>query len=764
MQNLNFYIIPFGSSTQVLIPNPDNWQELLLELSYENDAPETVLDSTKLIFKGANAAIMDQWLESGLSGGPSIFVGIPLQIQVCNSNDVVFDGIIDLTDPDTKFTCDIVTVKIRDWRVDMVTEEFSSVTYAYLAAPVSLGGAGVINPTPTTSGGDYVVIPYQRNDVPDGIEFVTTGLAIYSIMNLLENAFDTLTGLVGGVAAAVAAGAGILSTAAVALDILELIFEMAYFAFLILCIVDLLELMAGYLVAPVLTKFGMYARTLLQKACDYFGVGFSSSILNDPSSPYYDTVIMPEKSAWVTNQTMARSLMLSAGGAGSTSQQRMLYDDLYNSNHPFTSHAGEQCLSAYGYYDGTPTDLIKALEKVFNAKAKIILNGAGATPVLNFERWDYQYNSPLFTLPQISDQAPFNSKGPFNTTGQSTSAFGTNASELSASYFIKYAMDQTDLNTYNFYEGTSCMATTQLTPTSTYYTTPTGTAFPSSNYAILLRNLTDIELDFSQAMRKDKLTAVEEALLPIFLVAHTLINVIIAIPNAVISAINTVTSLVGIPGIPTIPNPIPSSPNFAHTGHLLLSQDTTGQPKIFVVNQAPTTYAPYTSSSDWNSYMNFTGFQINLFNKGLLGARYLMRNFHWSSLPISTVPTQIYSVDIPPSISGMGYIYLPVLWTSNLPNSLGSANQYPAPGSVYFNEWVKYQDQLVPVCCGDFQKIQNNNCMLTYDGKTAKVDSIKWNVFKGLANMDYRVQQVYAKNIQVTFIVDGQTFVQNGSL
>jgi hypothetical protein len=757
MQNLEFYITPTLTGPQVLIPQPDNWRDLQLELSYENDAPETVLNATKLIFKGGNAAIMDNWLKSGITGGPGIFVGIPLQIKVCNTLDVVFDGIIDLTDPDTKFTCDIVQVKIRDWRVDMVTEEMSSVTYAYLAAPVSLGGAGVIIPEADYLGGDYVVVPYQRNDLPDGVEFVTTGMSIYGIANLLKEAIQDLIDETGAIIAAAAT----LGLGGVIVAAFELIATILWTAFLIIAIFLIIRAMFDYLVAPVFNKLGMYARVLIQKACDYFQIGFESTILNDPSSPYYQTVVLPQKQAWVTNQSFTKNMMQGLlglfSGMGQTVNKRMEYDDLYNLHNNNSLGAGEQTLAAYGYYDGTPSDLIASLEKVFNAKAKIIANPVTGQPVLHFERWDYQYNTPQFTMPNISDQAPFNSHGPFNNSGESRSAFGTNASELQASYFIKYAMDDSDLNTYNYYEGTSCMATTQLIPSSTYYTTPTGTALPSSNYAILLKNLADIEFEFAQAYRKDKLTAVEEVLNNIFSPIAGVINTFISGVNTIISTVNHV-----LPRkwhINTI-TPLNTLPPFAHTGQMLLSQDTTGQPKILIVDNTLTTYT-YSGSTDYAG-RSFSGNNISSVSKGLLGARYLMRNFHWSSLPISTVPTQFYTINIP--LSTGNFLALPIPWTPNLTNSLGSVNQYPAPGSSYYNQWLTYKDQLVPICCGDFQLVQNNNCIKTVDGTTAKVDSIKWNVFKGLANIDYREQKIYSSNMQVTFIVDGQTFVANGSL
>ena len=732
MQNVIYQIAYPNPGIYVEVYQPDGWRDEEEEISFENLSPESVFNATKLVWRGQNASNLYTYLQGGITGASNgVFEGVGLRILA--DTDVVFDGIIDLTDPETKFACDVVSAKIRDKRMDMVSQNFDSVTYSFFATDFASGGVGVGNPgyiTPReiSAGGDYVVLPYQRNDIPDGIEFVTTGIAIYQIFTLLENAINTLSADIAGLADVLSDVWGALAIAA----------EVVWIVFLLIAIVDLLKAMFNYLISPVLTKFGMFARTLIQKACDYFQIGFSSTILNDPSSPYYNLVVMPEKSAWITNQSFTRTLMNATLG-GSTVSNRMEYDDLYNLHHNSSSATG---LAAYGYYNGSPAQLLKSLGEVFNAQAKIILNSSG-NPVLYFERYDYQYNIATYTAPNMSDQTPFNSvQGIFNPAGGSKSAFGTNASELASSYFLKYATDDSDMNTYNYYEGTSCMATTS--PIN----------YPSNPQHLLLKNIEEKNFEFAQAFRKDRLSAVEEAFLPMYSACSIIIGILVSIPNAAISTINSL--LPSSSQINTLSNPLPTNPPFAQIGQMLLTHNTTSVPKLLIVNSAPITYT-YPGISDWSG-RTFQGYQISLFNKGLLGARYLMRNFHWSKLPISKVPTQIYNYTT--ANAGI-FITFPIVWTGNITNSIGVPY---APGSTYFNQWLKYQDQELSLCASDYLVIKNNNIIKTFDGQFAKVDSLRYNRFKGMAVMDYRINKQYTNNLRINFLVDGMLSLGLGQL
>ena len=688
-QELNFYV------NNQLVPPPDNYRSLQIELSFENNSPEAVLNSTKLIWKGSDAALMTQWAQSGLNGGVGIFEGVPLEIQACGTSITIFNGIIDLTDSETTFACDIVTCKIRDKRMDMVSQLLDTISFAFLATPVADGGAGLINPSPQDQGGDYVVIPYQLNNIPDYVQVMMMGLSLWTIIDKLENIklsqivadvqniVADSSDLVAAIAALDAGGAA-MAGIDLAKDILILLAYLAYIVFLILCIIDLLKSMFNYLISPVFTKFGMYALTLIEKMCDYFDIGFSSTILQN--APYNNLILMPRKYAWSNNNTVAEQMILNFIGLSSNTS--MSYDDYLNwqSGGP-----------AYGYYDGTCGDLIRDLEAMFNAKAKIIFDVNG-NPVLHLERWDYIYNIANYTLPNISDQTPFNTNGLFNTSGQSRSAFATNASEVPANYYVKWAVDSEDLNTFNDYSGNLINATT--TPIKT-----------NNIQFVTLQGLVGKDLHFSHATRKDSASFLENLLGYVWSFAA-------GITNIVTSEISAVAKLFNSPSIPSLS----TTPNFTETGHMYLYNHFTSTPKAFIGGD-----------SQLYSWLPFCGFglagrtlggiTIDPNNKSYIGASTLMKNFHFSNLGQSVYPGPPYSIQ--------------------------------AAGTPYYNQYLLYKSQNVPLCCDDYLKLQNYNIFYTYDGQQARIDSIKWDVHKGLAMIDYRVNQQYTTNLQVSYIIDG---------
>lgn len=670
-QAVDFYI----GLPSVKVAPPKNWEALKAELSFENNDPEAVINSQILEWEGATASTLNAWFNNG-----KIYEGIPLVIKICTTGEILFDGIIDLTFEETVWNCDKVKVKIRDRRMDMISQLFNSVSFAYLATPVSQGGAGIINPLPISQGGDYVVIPYQINSVPDYVQFFSMGLAVYNVADKTYDVLNKLIALVTGTTidfSSAQVGGAILG-------ILQIIGYIAYIVLMIVVIIDMLVAAFHYLVSPVFTKLGMYVNTLMTRACQYFNIPFYSTILQ--TDPYKRMVIMPSKPAWASNQTFTRELynqFMSWTG----SANRMQYDDLYN-----LQHGG----FAYGYFDGTPGDLVRSLEDVFDARAKVIMNGAGQ-PELHFERWDYQYAVSSIVFPPISDQAPF------------PQAFSTNAAELAANYEVAYSLDTTDENTYHYYEGTRTM----------YQATP----FPATIQNSVLRNYTQRQLIYAHAFRKDKETAVEEVLGKLWTISTHIANPIINVLNGITNIVNWVINLFcnHCQGLQPIPS-LPAQPSWAATGHLLLSNNITGVPKIFLA----TTDNGTGTTNNWYGYQ---GVLIDPNNRSQtqpsLAADRLVKYFHFSSLALSVAP-------------GAPYTTVPA-------------------GSPYFNQWKKYMGQRVPACCSDYTAIKSNNIVTLNDGTQAKVMSYKFNIRNGTADTDYWVRYKFAPNLQTTYIIDGVT-------
>lgn len=709
MNVFDFYINYPALGLNGLVSPPDNWADLETELSFENDSPAPVLNAKKLIWSGSVASAFNKILVSGTNisvfNTHGIMEGVPLVIKMCTSQKVVFDGIIDLTEPDTKWACDRVTVTLRDKRMDMVTQLFNSVSCAYLATPVTNGGPGIIDARPEFLGGDYVVIPYQKSSVPDYLEAMLMATAIFNTVVQIVQGIETLNTLISAAisdstppavvtAFNVGIGAWVVAT-----------LWSIYLLFLTLWAIVLTKNMFDYLVSPVLTKFGFRPKVILQKICAYFNLEFASTILLD--DPIYNRIIiMPRKTAWVTNENFTNTLLSSMnlsvpGGAGTSAfgsfgvidTQRMEFDDLYNWTHNQTAGS----LAAYGYYDGTPAQLLQSLGELFNAKAKILYNNAGQ-PVLHFERWDYFYNLAQYQLPNISDQAPFNSSGAFNTTGTSQSAYTTNASELAANYNLDYTRDDQDVNTFNYYEGNSCMA--QTLP---------GVVGNVRN--VLLKHLIERKFEFAHAKRKEKITIVEKAFAKVYAMFFRY-QVVYALTSWQLNSLGTAT---------------PPAPNYAQLGHLLISGNVTGAPKIFLDGGEQSYPSP--ALGDWNGRA-FTGTIIDPNSRVELSAEALMRRFHFSSLPLTYNPEYPYN----------------------------KANA--APFSDSFNQWLIYRGQEIPICCDDFDKIQNNNIIKTFDGQDARVYSLRAGWHKGIAKIDYAVNKVYTYNLLTQYIIDGITVKQ----
>ena len=79
MNALDFYILK-NSSWQLVDP-PFNWQELLLELSFENNSPASVINTTKLTWKAENADFINEWVKGGLTGNVGIFEDVDVTVR-----------------------------------------------------------------------------------------------------------------------------------------------------------------------------------------------------------------------------------------------------------------------------------------------------------------------------------------------------------------------------------------------------------------------------------------------------------------------------------------------------------------------------------------------------------------------------------------------------------------------------------------------------------------------------------------------------------
>ena len=594
MQTLDFYI------NGNLVGQPLNWQQLEIELSFEGNSPDAVLSTAKLQWVGQEAFIINQWMQQGLTGGPgSIFIGIPLVIKLCATQDIVFSGIIDLTDPEAQWSCDKVQCRIVNYQIDLFNDLVDSITWAYLAATPSNGGPPV-GPWTINPNTDFVAVRYQRNDVPDAASLMQDALMCYSIYTQIQAIVTACSNIVGAITASVSLAIGWV--------IATIIFEALLIVLLILLILAEFNAILHTLIPPVRHKLCMYVTDLFEKCCAYFNFGFKSSILT--SAPFENLIQMDVKQAWPTNLTTMQALLPGT----SANQNQLQYDDVDN-----YSSTG----MAYGYPDGTPGDFIRRMEDVFNAKAKIIINSSG-NPEMHFERWDYQYDIAQYTAPNINSQAPFAANVPLSKYNP----FTTNAADVPANYMVDWQIDTQDVNTLNNYQGTSVYCTTTVNNLQT-------------NQDSKLVNLVEKNLSFAMASRKNQLTLPER-------VITDFMNAIVSIPNAVISAVNSIISVLNdLPGVNITPIQTLSFTAFNNSiGCMLLSSDMTGVSKLFlgVPNGSYNGFNVVDidqNNRGANESSNIDGLQSGSSSASQLpnlAAYSLMQYFHYSSLPLTVTP------------------------------------------------------------------------------------------------------------------------------
>lgn len=760
MADLRFYI------NNIEVDPPEDWQGLEIECDFENNTSDASIRTTTFQWLAQNAATLNGWYRTGLFGGVGIFEGIPFRIEGCDGV-IVFDGIIDMTSSETTFQCDIVKASaIETNRIQHILSRAESFSFAYLysiasgtvsnaglvlgnisgtftgtqsngspfngtvssgvltgsghhggigpfattvigtisgfpgyvftfsingvIAGATLTGSGSIinvtsptisSPTATPTGGiskaDFIAIPYVISTIPD---YLQVGVLIITFIEMIKLIYDSIQATIGYIQSA-ASSYPIVWMMAMYSALATL--SIAYSLFLTVLTVNTLLMLINELIQPIKFKYGMRVRTLFERACQYLGVGFQSTILLN--SPYRNAVIIPRKNAYFNFTTTPDQFLQNIFHS---TAQRKLYDETLN---PL----------AYGYYDGTFAQLIREMEDYFDAKAVMRNN------TLHFERWDYWNNIAVFTMPNQSSEAPFQDP------------YGTNASELSSNYFIEYATDSTDENTFNQYDGTSCQMTLK----------PNVVINPKN---ILLKGLTDRRLNFALGKRKKSLTVVEE-------VVNKLLNGLqyypgLGGPTVNISGNNysafgfqpwaTLTFWDNFFGIQAVP-PLPPNVTNNRVGALLLSQDFTGHQKIVVVEGEPKYWQRFNGTS-------VMAYSIDADNSrddhmGYTDAYFLARCFHSSSWAVNTMAS----------------------------SNPATSTSLSVPATTYPNQYLEYNEKEIPLCCTDFKKIKDNNIIKSYDLKPGRLKSMRWNPHLEVAMVDFKVKEVYTKNLGQSIIIDG---------
>lgn len=277
--------------------------------------------------------------------------------------------------------------------------------------------------------------------------------------------------------------------------------------------------------------------------------------------------------------------------------------------------------------------------------------------------------------------------------------YKTNANELISNYVIEFLTDNEDRNTVQEYDGTIYQVITQP-------------IVIKDKKNVLLKGFINKSIPLSLAKTKVSLTVPEEIIRDILAVVDTVYKVIcsivdailsvaraaIGILNAVIEAINFLlpeeNELKKIPSesIKGLP-----SKNFTDViedriGMLMLESDIVDVPKVFILKEGSTARKN----------------KIDVNNGLVLSAQYLWDNYHFvnSFVPSATKPN----------------------------------------GNQYIRKSIKN----VPFTFNDYKLVRDNAQVFSPDGKEAKIETLRWNPWDQLAEIDYRVNEKWTSNLKIS--------------
>lgn len=434
---------------------PENWQDIKVTANWEKGKFDATISLDSLIFKGDSATKIIDLLNTR-----GYFEGIPYRIDVGDLASPVlsYKGYLDATDNPEIKAPNIIGISLkREQGEDWIKENAERISYRFLQSDDNTGGGKI-------TANDFSGVPYVINYIPDGVEllllsistFMLTKELVESIQSIAKQTTDIVEGATPVVGTSVGLGAGAVtawSLGKIIGSIINLAVTIAYTVGIVFAIIDLVEQIIEQL-APV-KRFhkGMTVRQLFSKPLEHLGLTLKSTLLDAIDASGNKWVLIPKKGH--------------RGGEKPTGAA----NDWKETGVP-TRADGIDNLG----------DAIRVFSDVFNADYKI------KDGVFEFERSDYWQNTSSYVIP--------------NTLTNQTdkrNEYSVNTSDIVANYEILWSTDQQDLNTLDNSEGRSYQIVT----------TPKTTTNPE---LVNIKGLNTVSVPFSMAVRKDKLTVIEEAL------------------------------------------------------------------------------------------------------------------------------------------------------------------------------------------------------------------------------------------------------------
>ena len=367
---------------------PGNLAEITLSANWgtREGITEQEISTTSIEFVLEDAKKLNQHVADGLTGGVGIFEGLPYKINYDSIN--IFDGFINLSDDaefieSEKVIANIVKSGGADWLND-VADGFS---FAFLREQDYIVDS------------DFVVVPYVLNFRPEAFIVGQLGIALFILQKELIQGIRDIADNFANFAEAFGKinplgeilSAGLLLAA-----------QIAYTTAVVFALIQTIKDIINQFFPPVRRYRGMTIKRMFETGLNYLGLGFQSTIFDDPL--FKKSVFLPSKSK-------------RGGLFGNT-------DKFGNPN---------QNSSVYNF-----GDFIRTMLTMFNADYKIENN------TFVFERRDYWNNLSTYILPDVE-------------TNQSArlSELQYNTNEFVKNYFISFQTDVQDQNTLDNFAGTN---------------------------------------------------------------------------------------------------------------------------------------------------------------------------------------------------------------------------------------------------------------------------------------------------------------------
>lgn len=759
MVNLTFKM-DFGQGF-VTVPPPRNWKEMRVQLIFTQGEMEAQLQSIVFEWVNKNADRIKQYINSGLTGGTGIFEGIGLRIYAGSNNTMIFDGCLDLANTSLEIETGIVKSPIKEsGRIDWLNDVAQSITFEYLTDARHNGQPYQI------TGADYKQVPYCISTIPNYTQAMLLSISLFIVV---KEAVDVICKIESLIARMIGQG---LSWIQLIFTIIEAVLYIIYLIAIIIAAAKLMQELMDNIIQPKKTKLGMREVDLWVKGCKYFGLNFASTIYgygapDGYKGRYADMTLIPKK-------------ILKFNGDPSLENYLRPPDET-------------NATDSYGYYEGTFKQFIDDMKLVYNGDV-VIRNGT-----LYFEEIHHWNKVDPFVLPN---------EGEVGYTFNYPAPYSTNASEIPAVYIVQFAKDEQDLNTYNDYTGTYCIA----------QTTPNVVRNQKNQ---LLAGSVNIQLPFAQARRKMGMTKMEKRLLGILRDFNRYINDVFRLHNKIndwlnneapggfsdaygeISKGDLVAFFTGSYWISSAQiyfgGNLPNMPlyNFGfnddRVGWMLLSSDFIGVPKRFAGvangsdwyihpnNQAVSISSILQSTVPVTTQINgyFTGVAlgiagVNTFNgqvtNGMIqGSGFSSTLGPGSGTIVGTISgyqgTYVGTVS---GSSGGGYFNAigqitgiqttttTVLNTSDWGSAESLMTDFHSQNLISNNQYFLFKNKTFKLWLKDFNRISNNNVFKAPNGKWGKFDRLIWYIYNDRAiDVDYRIKEKYTNNYSIKISTDG---------